>query len=152
MCGDIPGLFFFFYCSTMVKNIWYPVQSNVSGNSNIFNCVETLELPGTVTVCLTCPTSVATIFVAHSHWSFSRNIQEELEAAVLFQQLYSLRFHIRLPRFLVVRQDSTQNDWFFTCWDSRIEWLIWICTLALSFLYIFPPLSKKQATLGKTQV
>ena len=37
----------FFYCSTMVKNTWYPVQSNVSGNSNIFKCMETLELPGT---------------------------------------------------------------------------------------------------------
>lgn len=73
----------------MVKNTWYPVQSNVSGNSNIFNCVETLELPGTVTVCLICPTLVATIFVAHRrHGSFSSNIQEELEAALLFQQLF----------------------------------------------------------------
>ena len=36
--------------------------------------------------CLTCPTSAATIFVAHrKHRSLSRNIQEELEAALLFQ-------------------------------------------------------------------
>jgi hypothetical protein len=40
----------------------------------------------TVTVCLTCPTSVATIFVARrKHGSLSMNIQEELEAALLFQ-------------------------------------------------------------------
>ena len=41
-----------------------------------------------VTVCLTCPTSV-TIFVARrKHGSFSMNIQEELEAALLFQELF----------------------------------------------------------------
>jgi len=40
----------------------------------------------TVTVCFTCPTSVATIFVARrKHGSLSRNTQEELEAALLFQ-------------------------------------------------------------------
>jgi hypothetical protein len=76
----------FFYCSTMMKNTWYPAQSNVSGNSSIFNCVQTLELPETVTICLICTTSVATIFVARRrHGSFSSNIQEELEAALLFQ-------------------------------------------------------------------
>ena len=39
-----------------------------------------------VTVCLTCPTSVTTILVAlRKHGSLSRNIQEELEAVLLFQ-------------------------------------------------------------------
>jgi len=43
--------------------------------------------PATVTVCLTCPTPIATNFVARRrHGSLSRNIQEELEAALLFQQ------------------------------------------------------------------
>ena len=41
---------------------------------------------GAVTVCLTCPTSVATIFVARrKHGSLSRNIREELDAILLFQ-------------------------------------------------------------------
>jgi len=39
-----------------------------------------------VTVCLTYPTSVTTILVAcRKHGSLSRNIQEELEAVLLFQ-------------------------------------------------------------------
>jgi hypothetical protein len=42
-----------------------------------------------VTACLTCLTSVATTFVARrKHRSLSRNIQEELEAALLFQQFF----------------------------------------------------------------
>jgi len=42
-----------------------------------------------LTVCLTCPSLVATIFVASSkNGSFSRNVQEELEAALLFHQLF----------------------------------------------------------------
>jgi len=49
---------------------------------------DPLKCPHTliVTVCSTCPTSVATIFVAGcNHGSLSRNMQEELEAALLFQ-------------------------------------------------------------------
>ena len=42
--------------------------------------------PTVVTVCLTCPTSVAAIFVARrKHGSLSRNIQEKLQTAPLSQ-------------------------------------------------------------------
>jgi hypothetical protein len=88
---------------------------------------------------LTCPTSVATIFVAHrKHGSFLRNVQEELEAALLFHQLF-------------IRWDSTTDclgSSIFYNWmtDSLlIEFLEvtdWLESACLFFLYIFPPLSK----------
>jgi hypothetical protein len=41
---------------------------------------------------------------------------------------------------LEVCRYSTLNDWSFTRWDSRTDWLTWICILVLS-IYL-PPLSK----------